>query len=61
MKELHGSKLEYTGLDMRLLHHFLVEAYPHLPLGKDDIWRREVPGLAHHVGPPLVSNSVLIE
>jgi hypothetical protein len=36
--------------DMRLFHHFLLDAYPHLPVGNDNTWLTHVPLLAHHVG-----------
>lgn len=35
--------------DMRLFHHFLINAYPHLPLGSEEVWVRDVPGFAHSV------------
>jgi hypothetical protein len=35
--------------DMRLFHHFLVTAYPHLPVGADKIWITTIPGFAHNV------------
>jgi hypothetical protein len=34
---------------MRLFHHFLINAYPHLPLGCEGVWVRDVPGFAHSV------------
>lgn len=54
MKELHAMKIEYTALDMRLLHHYLTDdgARPHLPLGRTDVWKHEIPALAHEVGRP---------
>jgi hypothetical protein len=36
--------------DMRCFHHFLVRAYPHLPLKGDKLWTLEVPSFAHEVG-----------
>lgn len=41
--------LRYTALDMRLLHVFLVDAYPHMPLEAAPIWQRDVPQWAHVV------------
>jgi hypothetical protein len=35
--------------DMRLFHHFLITAYPHLPVGADKIWITSIPGFAHNV------------
>ena len=35
--------------DMRFFHHFLVRAYPHLPVGGDNIWTLEIPAYAHKV------------
>lgn len=34
--------------DMRLFHHFLLAAYPHLPVGNDNAWLSHVPLIAHH-------------
>ncbi|KAH8819844.1 hypothetical protein F5884DRAFT_27726 [Xylogone sp. PMI_703] len=38
----------FTSTDMRLFHHFLLEAYPHLPVGNDSAWLTEIPMIAHH-------------
>lgn len=35
--------------DMRLFHHFLITAYPHLPVGADKIWITVIPSFAHNV------------
>jgi hypothetical protein len=35
--------------DMRLFHHFLITAYPHLPVGADKIWVTVIPSFAHNV------------
>ena len=32
--------------DMRLFHHFLTMAYPHLPLGNETVWVNEIPKFA---------------
>lgn len=32
--------------DMLFFHHFLTLAYPHLPLGNDDVWLRDIPQFA---------------
>ncbi|KAF2742564.1 hypothetical protein M011DRAFT_462378 [Sporormia fimetaria CBS 119925] len=37
-----------TMSDMRLFHHFLVTAYPHLPVGADKIWVTVIPSFAHN-------------
>lgn len=37
--------------DMRLFHHFLITAYPHLPVGADKVWITVIPSFAHNVGP----------
>ncbi|KAM3076792.1 hypothetical protein ACMFMF_004712 [Clarireedia jacksonii] len=34
--------------DMRLFHHFLLHAHPHLPVGSSSAWICQVPLLAHH-------------
>lgn len=38
----------FTITDMRLFHHFLTEAYPHLPAGNDSVWTNEIPKVAEH-------------
>ncbi len=44
----------FTMKDMRLFHHFLTQAYPHLPLGNEKVWINDVPKIAHHVRPYLI-------
>jgi Fungal specific transcription factor domain/Fungal Zn(2)-Cys(6) binuclear cluster domain len=36
----------FTLADMRLFHHFLTVAYPHLPVGNESVWVEEVPKFA---------------
>jgi hypothetical protein len=36
----------FSMLDMRFFHHFLTNAYPHLPLGNDHVWVNEIPQFA---------------
>jgi len=36
----------FTLTDMRLFHHFLTMAYPHLPLGNEQVWVNEIPKFA---------------
>lgn len=43
----HTSPDTVTFLDLRLLHHFLMVAYPHLPAGNDSIWQTQIPQIAH--------------
>ncbi|KAJ4292352.1 hypothetical protein N0V90_009013 [Kalmusia sp. IMI 367209] len=38
----------FTMADMRLFHHFLITAYPHLPVGADKIWITVIPSFAHN-------------
>lgn len=45
--------------DMRLFHHFLITAYPHLPVGADSIWITVIPSFAHNVGTFLNCESFL--
>jgi len=35
--------------DMRLFHHFVVIAYPCLPMGNDHVWVKAIPPFAHRV------------
>jgi hypothetical protein len=39
----------FSMADMRLFHHFMVRAYPHLPVGADEIWKLKIPAFAHEV------------
>ncbi|UPX17170.1 uncharacterized protein EKO05_0007542 [Ascochyta rabiei] len=38
----------FTMADMRLFHHFIITAYPHIPVGADKIWVTVIPGFAHN-------------
>lgn len=44
----------FTLPDMRLFHHYLFDAYPHLPVGNDSAWLSHVPLLAQHVSMTLI-------
>jgi Fungal specific transcription factor domain len=46
---LQGTPTIFSLADMRLFHHFLIDAYPHLPVGNDSAWLSQVPLIAHHV------------
>jgi hypothetical protein len=35
--------------DMHFFHHFMVRAYPHLPVGADSLWQGTIPAFAHQV------------
>lgn len=50
----HGT---FSLSDMKLFHHFLIAAYPHLPLGFEKAWTTEFPSVAHQVSPPLLLTS----
>lgn len=50
---LQSTPTLFTPEDMRFFHHFLVNAYPPLPIRGDDIWRQVAP-LSHSVRAPLV-------
>jgi hypothetical protein len=45
---LQSTPTLFTGTDMLFFHHFLVTAYPPLPIRGDDIWRN-VAVLSHNV------------
>jgi hypothetical protein len=51
---LQSTPTLFTQTDMRFFHHFLVTAYPPLPLRGDDIWRDVAP-LSHSVSFPTAS------
>lgn len=44
----------FSMLDMKLFHHFMVEAHPHVPLGNDDVWVRDIAGYSHSVCAPFL-------
>jgi hypothetical protein len=39
----------FTMVDMRLFHHFIFNAYPHLPVGNDAVWISIIPAVAYQV------------
>ncbi|KAF2491020.1 hypothetical protein BU16DRAFT_141498 [Lophium mytilinum] len=45
---LRSTPGNFTMSDMRLFHHFLITAYPHLPVGADKIWITVIPSFAHN-------------
>ncbi|CAG8981885.1 hypothetical protein HYALB_00013920 [Hymenoscyphus albidus] len=45
---LQATPVIFSLADMRLFHHFLQDAYPHLPVGNDTAWTTQVPLIAHH-------------
>ncbi|KAL5412288.1 hypothetical protein PMIN03_004349 [Paraphaeosphaeria minitans] len=48
MINLRSTPGVFTMADMRLFHHFLITAYPHLPVGADNIWITVIPSFAHN-------------
>ncbi|KAL5382261.1 hypothetical protein DPSP01_006656 [Paraphaeosphaeria sporulosa] len=48
MVNLRSTPGVFTMADMRLFHHFLITAYPHLPVGADKIWITVIPSFAHN-------------
>jgi hypothetical protein len=46
---LQSTPTMFSMVDMRLFHHFVVRAYPSLPVGGDAIWTLEMPAFAHEV------------
>ncbi|KAH9212354.1 hypothetical protein DL95DRAFT_304365 [Leptodontidium sp. 2 PMI_412] len=45
---LQGTPTIFSLNDMRLFHHFLLGAYPHIPISDNSIWVSQVPLIAHH-------------
>lgn len=37
---------QFTMHDMQFFHHFLTISFPHLPLGNDEVWVRDIPQFA---------------
>jgi hypothetical protein len=50
IRQPQATNASFSMTDMRLFHHFIVRAYPHLPVGADAVWTLEVPSFAHEVG-----------
>lgn len=46
---LQSTPTVFDATDMRLFHHFLMNCYPHLPLGNDSVWTRDIAAFAHSV------------
>ncbi|KAF1812326.1 hypothetical protein P152DRAFT_32737 [Eremomyces bilateralis CBS 781.70] len=44
---LQSTPTTFTMQDLRYFHHFLVGAYPHLPVKGDDIWKNRVAQISH--------------
>lgn len=38
--------------DMRFFQHFILNAYPHLPVNNSQVWMQAVPAFAHNVSNP---------
>ncbi|KAK5072039.1 hypothetical protein LTR51_006523 [Lithohypha guttulata] len=38
--------VQFSMNDMQFFHHFLTISFPHLPLGNDDVWIRDIPQFA---------------
>lgn len=57
----YANNVSKTMADMRLFHHFLITAYPHLPVGADRIWVTVIPSFAHNVSFPsnIKSNQLI--
>lgn len=52
---LQSTPTLFNSMDMRFFHHFLLTAYPPLPIQGDDIWK-EVAALSHSVCVPVVTS-----
>ena len=48
-RSLQSTPTVFTASDMRLFHHFIISAYPHLPLGNESVWVRDIPSFSHSV------------
>ncbi|CAI6338609.1 unnamed protein product [Periconia digitata] len=48
MVNLRSTPATFSMNDLRLFHHFLITAYPHLPVGADKIWITVIPSFAHN-------------
>jgi len=48
-RNLQSTPVVFNASDMRLFHHFIIHAYPHLPLGNDAVWQGDIAAIAHSV------------
>lgn len=48
---LQSTPILFSSSDMQLFHHFLMYAYPHLPMGNESVWVRDIAAIAHSVSP----------
>lgn len=46
---LSDTPAQFSVDDMRLFHHYIVAAYPSIPLEYENIWTRDIPSVSHHV------------
>lgn len=44
--------------DMRFFQHFLLNCYPHHPIGSEELWTHEIPCLSEKACSPLSRNQV---
>lgn len=49
IRQPQATNAAFSMTDMRFFHHFIVRAYPHLPVGADAVWTIEVPAFAQEV------------
>jgi hypothetical protein len=54
-RTLQSTPTIFNASDMRLFHHFIIYAYPHLPLGNESVWPRDIASFSHSVSLILVS------
>ncbi|KAE9363276.1 hypothetical protein N431DRAFT_550919 [Stipitochalara longipes BDJ] len=46
-RSLQSTPTVFNASDMRLFYHFIINAYPHLPLGNENVWVREIASFSH--------------
>lgn len=49
---LQSTPTLFTLDDMRFFHHFIQNAYPHLPVNNTQVWITQVPAFSHGVSLP---------
>jgi len=56
-RSLQSTPTVFNASDMRLFHHFIMNAYPYLPLGNESVWVRDIASFSHSVRLiPLIVN-----
>ena len=48
-QNLQSPSTIFSACDMRLLHHYIINGFPHLPLGNESVWVQDIATFAHSI------------